>query len=304
MYFVHVVWQFFNNLFDRIIHSYNSVVLYFTYNSLNENENNKNKQTIETELEFIERELNKFKGIYTNQKLLENANNNMDIDFYKINKYNEYMLDQMNTLEPLWRRRFLMMYTPRGNIIMFYDCYKRGFSYYCDQMSIPYTLLNVVAMRYVVYYQCLDLFVDNKILNSEFNESPLIALREEEDKREREQETKKFLKNNISMDIIKNAPMVKFKKYNNSIAAVSNPSTKKDGLPGKQLPNKDQPKTVKTTNEHYSVNRFVYLGKIQNFAMLQSYKSKQKAKFSFNETPTLSYKDFLASQKEKNKNIL
>jgi len=301
MYFVRVVWQFFNNIFCRINRSYQLAVLYITCNSLNNNNNQTNKkQIIETEIEFLERELKKFKGIYINQKSLENANNNMDDYFYQINKYNEYMLDPMNALEPLWRRRILIMHTPRGNIIMFYDCYKRGFSYYCDQMSIPYTLLNVVAMRYVVYYQCLDLFVDNKILkNSEFNESPLIALREEEDKRERERDTEKFLKNNISMDIIKNAPMVKFKKYNNSVAAVSNPSTKKDGLPGKQLPNKDQLKTVKTTNENYSVNRFVYLGKIQNFAMLQFYKSKQKAKFSFNETLTLSYKDFLASQNKK-----
>ena len=47
---------------------------------------------------------------------------------------------------------------------MYYDVFKSGFAYYADQNSIPYSILNAMAMKYVVVYFCRDFFVDDSII--------------------------------------------------------------------------------------------------------------------------------------------
>jgi len=69
-----------------------------------------------------------------------------------------------NVYEKIWRSRILIETTPRGNVIMFYDLYKRAFSYYCDNGTMPYDTMNAVAMKYVVMFRCRDFFVDSQIL--------------------------------------------------------------------------------------------------------------------------------------------
>jgi hypothetical protein len=135
-----------------------------------------------TETEYIEKEINIFKKwcgyvAETNDvfsetndkenktKCIKKQNDNMDDIFYKLKEYNELMLSQ-NYLEKKWRNRTLITSTPQGNIIMYYDCYKRGFSYYSDQTNISYALLNVIAMKYVKMFLCIDLFIDNKIIKN------------------------------------------------------------------------------------------------------------------------------------------
>jgi hypothetical protein len=45
---------------------------------------------------------------------------------------------------------------------MFYDSYKMGFSYYSDTQYLSYNILNAIAMKYVIYFSCLDLYMDDQ----------------------------------------------------------------------------------------------------------------------------------------------
>lgn len=95
-----------------------------------------------------------------------NWNSNIELVFADANKLAEILKDPQNELEKRWRSRILIENTPRGNVIMFYDVYKRGFSYYCDQAVMPYDIMNAVAMKYVLTFFCRDFFVDSMVLPS------------------------------------------------------------------------------------------------------------------------------------------
>jgi hypothetical protein len=58
---------------------------------------------------------------------------------------------------------------------MYYDAYKMGFAYFCDQKVISYDVLNAVAMKYVKIYRCRDFFMDESIVPKE-NTSKLISV--------------------------------------------------------------------------------------------------------------------------------
>ena len=93
----------------------------------------------------------------------------------------ELMQIQDNELEKKWRSNVLIENTPRGNVIMFYDAYKRGFSYYCDNSVMPYDIMNAVAMKYVITFYCRDFFVDNNpsmVPISGYSSNPLLSYRE------------------------------------------------------------------------------------------------------------------------------
>jgi hypothetical protein len=82
------------------------------------------------------------------------------------------MKNTNTNIEKTWKSRIQITYTPRGNIIMFYDAYKLGFSYYCDQNVVSYDILNAVAMKYVMLYNCAHFFIDELVLPEEI-ETPL-----------------------------------------------------------------------------------------------------------------------------------
>jgi len=74
------------------------------------------------------------------------------------------MKNPNTNIEKTWKSRIQITTTPRGNIIMFYDAYKLGFSYYCDQNVVSYDILNAVAMKYVMLYNCAHFFIDEVVL--------------------------------------------------------------------------------------------------------------------------------------------
>jgi len=74
------------------------------------------------------------------------------------------MRNPNTNIEKTWKSRIQITSTPRGNIIMFYDAYKLGFSYYCDQNVVSYDILNAVAMKYVMLYNCAHFFIDEVVL--------------------------------------------------------------------------------------------------------------------------------------------
>lgn len=97
------------------------------------------------------------------EKKLEDMNKNIDDIFYDKQEMNNYLKDSENELEKKWKSRIIIENTPRGNVIMYYDAYKMGFTYYCDKNVVSYDVLNAVAMKYTIVYRCRDFFMDESI---------------------------------------------------------------------------------------------------------------------------------------------
>jgi hypothetical protein len=183
-------------------------------------------------------------------------NFNIDTVYYSKKQFQEMLKDVNNPLERQWKTRLLFETTPRGNIIMFYDPYKLGFAYYCDQ-SLPYDIINAVAMKYVVVFQCQEFFMDEHIVPQD-KPSPLLKL-VEEDKPEKTLDTKNEKED---MEKIKSGPFAKFKNYNKVSSKVS--ENKKNANKSEKL------------EKQKERNRFINLGKICNFKLLQIPPSKKK----------------------------
>lgn len=169
--------------------------------------------------------------------------------FYSKEELQNILVTPNNFIEEEWKRRILFENTPRGNIVMYYDAYKQGFAYYTDSYSIPYTVLNAAAMKYVLLFKCRDFFVDNQITPKS---SPLIKILLEEETKPKEIPNSKNTKFATSL---KDAPFAKFKNYAKPAENNVNQSDKiKDRI---------------TMPIEYNRNRFIYLGKITNFMFTQ-----------------------------------
>jgi hypothetical protein len=185
----------------------------------------------------------------TNENVID-YNLNIDPLFYSKEEYQNLMVSEDNPLETQWKTRIMIENTPRGNIIMYYNVYKQGFSYYCDQTNIPYSLLNAVAMKYVLKYRCRDFFIDEFIVPPDAK-SKLILQEKVENK-----DTKKTNDEEDDMDVwmkthadVKKGPFAKLKSYNQATTKVVSKNKENENL--------------KLTN------RFISLGHIRNFNILQ-----------------------------------
>jgi hypothetical protein len=50
--------------------------------------------------------------------------------------------------------------TPLGLIKMFYNHKYKGFMWYCDRNHVPYRFLETVVRKYIIEYDCYNLYVD------------------------------------------------------------------------------------------------------------------------------------------------
>lgn len=66
---------------------------------------------------------------------------------------------------------YLMEFTPVGNIVMHYDKNKEAFLYYSDSV-VPFRYLEPVGRKYVIRFQCKDLFHDTDTATSNTTEIP------------------------------------------------------------------------------------------------------------------------------------
>lgn len=194
---------------------------------------------------FFNEELDRFKR-FVEANETEIANKNVDEIFYKLQEYTEHVKHPGNNLEIKWKRNIVYCNTPRGNIIMHYDPFKRAFSYYCEDSSVIYKVLNACAMKYVRMFSCLDLFMDDCVL--EGTVSPLIEIM----KGELEPAKKETEEGATKSKELKKAPFAKFKRYNLESGDPKDGKTKSIKL------------VVRNTN------KFVYLGKTRDFKPLQS----------------------------------
>jgi hypothetical protein len=167
-------------------------------------------------------------------------NVNIDSAFFDKKSLAEALTLDKNELETTWRRRLLFENTPRGNILMFYDPYKMGFSYYSDASSIPYSVLNSAAIKYCLNFACREFLLDDET-TPEDSPSSLISIHI----------TDKSAKTVPSDKTV----FARFKKYGSSQPTSSNKqkSVKKD----------DEKKRI------YNRNRFICLGKMANMQFLQ-----------------------------------
>jgi len=176
-------------------------------------------------------------------------NQNIDPVFYSKKDFQFMLIDSKNRHETLWKTRILVAATPRGNIIMYYDVYKLGFAYYSDTQSIPYSILNATAMKYVRQFHCLDFFMDDRVF-PEFHTSPLISILLAEEKKNVENKDEKS-KNSVP----KQGPFAKLKTYSKKT--------------GEESETKTTEGAVEAPPKIYTTNRFICLGKIYNFKLLQ-----------------------------------
>jgi hypothetical protein len=207
--------------------------------------------------QFMENEKEKFIQMFSNITI--KWNENVDPEFYNIELYKKTIEFENSTFEMKWKKRTLFQNTPRGNIIMYYDVYKKGFAYYCDQQSIPYIVLNTLAMKYVRWFRCRDLFIDDSV-DSQCSPSCLIQLEKEEEKKEGV-EKKKTHETSGLKEKLKCGPFAKLKKYNNSTQKIEDVS---------------QTTKPKTENIVKNKNRFLYMGKILNYSFIEKIINKPK----------------------------
>jgi hypothetical protein len=160
----------------------------------------------------------------------KNYSENIDTVFYNREEYNKIIAEADNILEPKWKSRILYEFTPRGNIIMFYDAYKEGFAYYSDT-QMTYDILNMAAIKYSILFRCRDFFIDEQQYPNGFI-SPLIKLKEDQDKKP------------ASKKVVLEGPFIKSKKVASNLS-------------------------VEPVTKIYSKNKFVYLGKTCNFSFLK-----------------------------------
>lgn len=177
-----------------------------------------------------------------------NWNKNIDIVFYNRKECIEYFVDENTPVECAWRTRVLMESTPRGNVIMYYNAYKQGFAYFSD-VYIPYSILNAIAMKYVMIYKCIDFFIDNQIVPEEYT-SPLLKLTMDEDAAEYEKKQKA----NRVTDSTTSLPFAKLKKY--TPYRISQDIRDVSLRPGNSVGSRNW------------CNRFVNMGKICNWSPL------------------------------------
>lgn len=197
-------------------------------------------------------------------KLSYNAN--IDTIFYDRSQLKEVWEDPKNDIEAQWRRRILYESTPRGNVMMHYDAYREGYVYYSDQTSIPYCILNAVAMKYVLMFKCRDLFVDQTVYAH--NPSPMIQSMRDEDGKEQDKKNQSMHQllhsdTNIKYDsfaVSDASPFVKFKSKQHDNTIIANASAK---VPAAR-------RTMLTTSLPAIKNKFIYMGKFHNWTPLQS----------------------------------
>ena len=160
----------------------------------------------------------------------------------------------------------VMEKTPIGNVVMFYNNSKDSFEYYSDS-TIPYRYLEVVGRKYVLTYNCKQIFVD---MEQEIKEAEKKLedkkKKEEEEKQKAEEEKQQEQKNQFSKTNpakpSKNV-FAKFKNYNkdNSVKVAAVPL--------------DRPASVKQTKPQEEkivkerANRYSFEGKLANFSFLK-----------------------------------
>lgn len=145
-------------------------LLYYLYNRYHQHKLNQHQHQLYLDLKLIEQDLMQFDKLYplclTKKDITEN----------EFNIENKLIEEE----------------TPEGLVTMKYDDYTKSFLYW-SKKSITYRYLETVARKYVIYYECKDVYIDKHTL-------------------EKEEEKKKdvFYKKNIVKPVLTNSNIFKW----------------------------------------------------------------------------------------------
>lgn len=204
-------------------------------------------------------------------KITDDENSNIDAVLYEFDKRRELFEDPANFHEKQWKSRILHENTPRGNVMMYYNPYSLSFVYYSDEQIIPYNILEQVAKKYVVVYRCKDFYID---MVSRPDNKFLGVLQKEEDS----MKSKKMKVDDITKCV--NAAtaggskdvFASLKDYRSNTNAppttLSTPS-----VPSSTMI--DKKKKVGESTEVKFSNKFVRIGKMCEFNILQKPPNKE-----------------------------
>lgn len=238
--------------------NYILLLIYYFYHNIMSRSKVENKKPSLLDI-YTETQKKRLLNTY-NDNFHKNMNENIRLDIYDKFTFKEILKTPNNKLEEEWSKRLLYQCVPRSDnkqidIIMYYDIYKQAFAYYSNENVLSYTLLNAVAMNYVITFFCRDFFMDEYILPED--EKYATKLREvflkyDEDEKEE-----------IKTD--KNV-MAKLKNY----------------------------RIESTKQKEKQQNKFINMGKLHNFSFLSKNKNKKQSFLTSYDGmfEKISYKDY------------
>lgn len=223
---------------------------------------------------IIEKQPNPIESFVTSQKEKfkslnrTNLNNNIEMEFYDLKKYNTTVKEADNLLESNWKTRIFSRYTPKGVVYMHYDAYKQGFAYYCVE-NLPYRVSNSVAVDYVKTFHCYDFFMDENYYDDDYKH-PLIEVFNPK--------PKLVDPSNNNVPNIKQGPFIQRKRKET-----------------KSVESKDDGQTPQKPKHQ---NKFIYLGHPRNMNLLKKPKQPTKMFNSpvMNSMKSMSWADYKASR--------
>ena len=160
----------------------------------------------------------------------------------------------------------VMEHTPVGNVLMIYDKERETFKYYSDN-TIPYRYLDVVARKYVKFFDCRPIFINTEEeiqLAEKKNEQ---AKREKEEKEAADKKRREEAAANHKPVEEKKRVFAKFKSYNKDAGTghVSTGAPPKNSGPSRQPAEKSENDAVLKER----ANRYTYEGKMANFSFIK-----------------------------------
>jgi hypothetical protein len=218
----------------------------------------------------------KYIHIYATPDKCPDANINIDTNLYDYEKRKEIFKEEKNECEEHWKRKLMYEFTPRGNVIVYYNPYKHAFMYYSDENSIPYNIMQYVAKKYAVMFRCRNFFIDPDM----FPNNPILEVMKKE---EESLKVKSKKVNDITKLIDKDLNMnnkdifATLKDYKPALASANGkPSTDKSSTTEKPLTNKlisdkfaSGSNEAKESVKNKFSNIFVRLGKTCEFNIIQ-----------------------------------
>jgi hypothetical protein len=236
---------------------------------LEEEDNNSS----ESDSESLEHEI---KSIPYEEKYLDKVRNKKTL-FLSTDPIEATNINYENLLN-----NFILEKTPIGNVCMFYDFNSETFSYYSDH-SIPYRYLEVVAQKYVLTYECVELYIDMQKEIEIMEEKTKMEEKKEQEEKTRNASLHLNNNNNIKTTIQQETKNVfaKFKNYNKEgmSGRVNSVPPPKNSLPNRTNSN--------TSNTPFSIkdkaNRYVCKGRFSNFSLLKSVKKKEVLSLNYHE---------------------
>lgn len=181
---------------NSLVFYLNKIILFFTILFSTTSQDSILK--IDKNKDYIEKKINKLQNFLKNP---EKINKNMKSNYYNIEEFSNDM-----DIENEWKRKIAIIYTPLGNVFMYYNVYKLAFSY-CSDQNIPFPLLNAAAIDYVINYNCLDFLADEENLTN-YNNVFLNNLKNFHDSSNGKTK-KKFLENDV---FVKSKPKIQEKQ--------------------------------------------------------------------------------------------